>query len=1133
MLGLLVRLSSGDKRWAPDDIYARNQRWEGRMLSASADSAKVSRWLPMSSQLSRMTFGLRDQDGALAQQFRGESVIGREAEMYWVGDDSTIRLGRGVVRRWSGGAGRVSISVDDPGLLRFSVPIRPTFEEVEPDAPDDESPNLVPQVYGRATRLPVAGGVVRGGRIVLTACQGRREVTALRYDGVLLPLSEWTAEHAQSGSMDGRTLIFVDGDSERDPMDFEWSGGETDATIGSMIRSALTTNGITQAEIDTQSFDDLDALLVERGLAPAEPPHEGALVIVGNDETLTSVIQRIQNSWGVLLHIGNDGAFRASLPVQSLANPKPVRNLDVSGVEFSRWDIRSPEAASKWAVESDRRWGQSAFQVRRELASALNLAAFGQDIDGRQIQQWYARGLSALNVGEDRVLLERWDRVSGTATLDPSVPVEVGEFVRFVGHDTTLQLPDHVMFVDGVTISGSGLNHRRVISFSEALGVDGDPIPVPAGTAQQINVVPGASVREDVRGLFGVEPPATRQLAYGVVSGASWAHPDGHEIAGEVPVSGLVNHPIQNANWLVSTGDYGFRRQGSAAWTRIEFNQRVPGGGAAVVDRSGVQTIFAMAATGNWKTYDMNEASPISQINRGHVDWISVAGGDERGSVGIAQAGTNVEAIYHDVNAPAGEGNVRWDRWEWTGNTLTRRLREYLSSSDPDVGIEVPTGFAYDGENYWAASRNNLYLLHPTGSLLRHGNAGSLGITGSNRRIGLIWDGVDLWVLYDTHMAPVNRENGTRDMEREHTFPAGFIADWGVAIPRTIDDYRADDDVRLRAYDPKTGHAAVRDVSIRRQRPPNPPATAPVLSIGDSTETTVEIVWTAVSNAESYELEVDGTAQTGLTERSAFIPIKRPATPVLRVRAVNRDGDGPWGSLTQMIPGPPVAPTLTLSAPRIVGGSTWGAPGTTAPFTNPDDPNPTCPANMGQLLAALRIQIAPVSGADYFYQFSPSSNFDSATTETMATADETIDIPWLESESTFMRLHCRFYVRVAYRIGDYMTDWSDYARVEHTIPGISAEDAVLRAEGVFAVKLSAVPAGFWPGSGVIHGLIGFVRERSGEDWVEFDPAAQFQNGGTLLRDFLAAYNRGEDISNQFRLWRGSRNCPQLWNRRLR
>ena len=499
MIGLIVHMDSGTRRWASDDIYSRGNFYEGRILNPSASSAHVSRWLPMSTQLSRSTFGLRDADGELATLFQKESVSGRQAEVIWIGDEEDIQLFSGVVRQWKGGPGSVSLPLDDPALLRFGAALTPILSDIEPGADEDLAGNLVPQVFGRATRLPVAGGVVRDGQIELVASLGDREVTNVRYDGTLLDKSTWEAL-CNCSADPAHTIIRVSGDTSRDPSNFEWSGGETSYTTGGMIQSVLRTNGVLETEIDSDSFTAFDALLVRRGLMADRDDPEGSIVVIDREETISTILQRIQNSWGALVYIGAERKFRIGLPVYETGTTE-VTDIPSSLVEFKSWSIESPEGTTEWEVQSHRAWSRNSFNIQQTVHSYKNLDAFGAAIKGRAIQQWYTRGHSALNFAEDRLLLEQWDFFRSSLTVHPATPVRTGDFVRIVGSSATLQIPDDIWFVDGISIVGSGMKTRRKLSLSPVIGVRERELVATAGT-ETFTLDAGVALDEDLDALY-------------------------------------------------------------------------------------------------------------------------------------------------------------------------------------------------------------------------------------------------------------------------------------------------------------------------------------------------------------------------------------------------------------------------------------------------------------------------------------------------------------------------------------------------------------------------------------------------------------------------------------------------------
>ena len=359
MIGLIINRDGDELRYAPDDISVRGEFYEGRLSTPSASSAHVDRWLPISVALSQSSFRIRDEDGEIAEIMREGTTAGRTADVVWIGDDADVRLTSGVIRNISAGRGFVQFVIQDPALLRFGAGLSPILSDLEPDVSEDIAGNLVPQVYGRATRLPVAGGLIRSGNIELVVALGEREVTAVRYEGKLLNESTWEAV-CNCSNDPAYTIIRVSGDNDRDVAKFEWSGGETDYTLGGMIHAVLLTNGVLEAEINATSFDRFDRIMEARGLQSSEDTPEGAIVVKDRDETVNSILERVQNSWGVATYLGSDRRFSIGIPVYD--EDASVIDIPADEIMFGGWGLESPEAATEWAVESDREWSRKRIQ---------------------------------------------------------------------------------------------------------------------------------------------------------------------------------------------------------------------------------------------------------------------------------------------------------------------------------------------------------------------------------------------------------------------------------------------------------------------------------------------------------------------------------------------------------------------------------------------------------------------------------------------------------------------------------------------------------------------------------------------------------------------------------------------------
>ena len=319
------------RNWAVEDVHCGELFYYGRIQSLRFNTSDVDRWFPMSSRLSRITVGLEDQDGDILRSLLLPTndnnklvLIGKDVAVKWI-DGGETTLGTGIVRGWKAGPGQVSVVVEDPMLIKFGVPIGPTLGDIWDDVDEKMSGNVVPQVYGRATRLPVAGGRVHNNELqVMIALGHNKNITDVRYDGDLLdrPAGGWTATEgiaARRGNPDLYQFSYLtfSSDTDRDPEKFEWSGGDArNWKWANAVTDFFRNNGLDKhvAENGAQdSFDTVQGLMQQLGwLVP--DAHEGAIVVAGDKETVASVVQRMQNSWGVLFYADKEEQIQAALP---------------------------------------------------------------------------------------------------------------------------------------------------------------------------------------------------------------------------------------------------------------------------------------------------------------------------------------------------------------------------------------------------------------------------------------------------------------------------------------------------------------------------------------------------------------------------------------------------------------------------------------------------------------------------------------------------------------------------------------------------------------------------------------------------------------------------------------------------
>lgn len=91
---------------------------------------------------------------------------------------------------------------------------------------------------------------------------------------------------------------------------------------------------------------------------------------------------------------------------------------------------------------------------------------------------------------------------------------------------------------------------------------------------------------------------------------------------------------------------------------------------------------------------------------------------------------------------------------------------------------------------------------------------------------------------------------------------------------------------------------------------PDPPGT-PINLRAEATQTEIVFAWDPVEGAASYDVEADGSVNTGITGTAYTHSGLQPDTPhSYRVRARNRGGDGSWSDMlnTVTLPEPPAIP---------------------------------------------------------------------------------------------------------------------------------------------------------------------------------------------------------------------------------
>ncbi len=540
--------------WASTDIHADGEFWEGRLESASASDSHVDRWVPMSSRLSRMTFTLRDQDGKLAKDFSSDadnaekSLVGRNAELWSIGTGEPRKIASAVVRYWSSSAGKISLTLEDPALLNFGVPLGPKLIDVDSDADDRYAGNLVPQVYGRSTRIPFAGGRVINNSITLVACVGDRPVNTVYYDGSIIPDAQWVREvSGEVGDRNTTTLVRVTGDTSRRIRDFEWSGGQEGYTVSGMISDVLRFNGVSQDKINVISFLNFDSILSSRGLFDNSSP-EGSIVVSDYSETLSTVIEKIQQTWAVLLYLDVEGRFSLRFP--AISGSDEIKTISPSEIFSHRWSINTPEGASHWDVDYEREWAAGNYSRHREIILDANADAFGSisspiQMEGRAIALHYARGHSADGLARDRIVNERWNRFRAKISVDSNIDVRTGDFISIDTDNSIGSLPEYLknksFFVDGFSLNGNGMNIQSELTLSPLLGDDegvAQPITAniqgfeyPTGfTSYQT----GQKVNEPLNRLFNGHG---RNMLFSILSAPFWLYIETHDDNG-VPLSG-------------------------------------------------------------------------------------------------------------------------------------------------------------------------------------------------------------------------------------------------------------------------------------------------------------------------------------------------------------------------------------------------------------------------------------------------------------------------------------------------------------------------------------------------------------------------------------------------------------------
>ena len=587
------------------DPYKIGSFWEGRIESVGASNAHVDRWMPFSSRLSRMTFTIRRSGWGTCKRvfriqqndFARSAPVGRHAEIYYLGGDTPRLDYTGVVRHWASNAGKISFTLEDPALLNFGVPLGPKLIDEDPQADDRFAGNLITQVYGRSTHIPFAGGKVEGNAIVLVASTGSRQVDTVSYDGTPLPDSQWVAENScfSDGLTPGCTIVRVGGDITRKVRDFEWSGGYTSGipyTISQLIRDVLTENGVPDTDIDGESFIRFDNLLSSRGLFDIDSP-EGAIVLSDYTDTLATIIEKIQQTWAVLLYLNRDGKFALRFPAISASDE--VTTLSASDIFIHRWGINTPEGASHWDIDYEAEWVENSFARHRQAVLDVNSTAFGdintpRQLAGRAVTLHYARGQGADAIAKDRIVNERYNRYRAKLSVDNRLGIRTGDFVRLEDNEHSGSLPSYLknktFFVDGANINGNGMDIQGEITLSPLLG-DGE------GTAQPITAnntgflypenqranppertqgsyQTGQEINERLDRFFNVPtvPGQPRSLIYSVLSGPFW-----------LIVGNLID---SNGDDVKENGKTVPALRGEAIW---------PNGGAEPIHRYGIDRV--------------------------------------------------------------------------------------------------------------------------------------------------------------------------------------------------------------------------------------------------------------------------------------------------------------------------------------------------------------------------------------------------------------------------------------------------------------------------------------------------------------------------------------------------------------
>lgn len=350
----------------------------------------------------------------------------------------------------------LTLEVIDKTLVKFDQPLSPHIDNsLFPDVPVDVPHFLVPQCIGEVTSVGFSAvGAMPAYRIDPASSQAKYRYVAMlgaakSIDKVYIYGVEKVGGFTTSQVTFGTTEVTVI-DFDADPLDaarsdeieISWDGkGITDdgLTSGTLItnpasayESALLANGLVAVEIDSTIFTAVAAILDGRGIT-------AGVAIVGHDETLRGVAERMAQSFNMSTFVTDEGKVGITVPSPNPSGTYGLISIDENQIARASLSMSNPEAfASQIEYRYSPNWprmirgDEDFFEGNQTFSSTQEEVQLGEEIK-TVVDFWYIRSSrDASAIANDLFFFLREQRVVVDVLVGPELirQIAIGDDIK-------------------------------------------------------------------------------------------------------------------------------------------------------------------------------------------------------------------------------------------------------------------------------------------------------------------------------------------------------------------------------------------------------------------------------------------------------------------------------------------------------------------------------------------------------------------------------------------------------------------------------------------------------------------------------------------------------------------------------